>query len=91
MKLLRIEKAQHPHKYMAVFDDGTKSKFGYSPMEDYTQHGDKERRKSYRSRHKHDLETADPSRPGFLSYYILWGSSTDINKNIREYKRRFNL
>ena len=91
MKLLRIEKATYPHKYQAVFDDGTVTKFGYRPMEDYTQHHDKERRRLYRLRHKKDLETGDPRRAGFLSYYILWGFSTDIHKNIVDYKRRFNL
>jgi hypothetical protein len=91
MKLLRIEKAPYPHKYTAVFDDGTKTNFGYQPMQDFTQHGDIERRRLYRLRHKHDLETGNPKRAGFLSYYILWGKNTDIDKNIVDYKRRFNL
>ena len=91
MKLLRIERASYPHKYIAIFSDGTKTPFGYRPMEDYTQHADKERRRLYRLRHKKDLETQDPRRAGYLSRFILWGDSTDINKNIMKYKRLFGL
>jgi hypothetical protein len=38
-----------------------------------------------------DLETNDPRRAGFLSYYILWGNSTNIQTNIRDFKSRFNV
>lgn len=91
MKLLKIEKANYPHKFVAIFSNGKRTAFGYSPMKDYTQHHDEERRRLYRLRHKRDLETHDPTKAGFLSYYILWGDSTDMNKNIVDYKHRFNL
>ena len=78
-------------KYDAYFSDGTKTSFGDSSMEDYTQHNDTMRRASYRARHKKDLETRDPKRAGYLSYYILWGNSTSIRKNIEDYKRMFNM
>jgi hypothetical protein len=77
-------------KYDAHFSDGTKTSFGDSSMEDYTQHGDEQRRASYRARHKKDLQTNDPTRAGYLSRYILWGNSTSVRKNIEEYKRMFN-
>ena len=60
-------------------------------MDDYTITKDKERRRLYRERHKKDLATKDPTRAGFLSYYILWGDSTSRAENIRKYKSRFNL
>ena len=82
-------------KYMAIFKkDGGRSKtthFGAAGMDDYTLTGDKEARKRYRQRHKKDLNTNDPTRAGYLSYYILWGESKSIKENIRNYKRRFNL
>jgi hypothetical protein len=65
--------------------------FGAKGMSDYTIHKDTERRERYRVRHSKDLKTNDPTRPGYLSYYILWGDSTDINKNIRDYRKLFNL
>lgn len=77
-------------KYDAHFSDGTKTSFGDSTMQDYTQHGDAQRRESYRARHKKDLQTNDPTRAGYLSRYILWGNSTSLTKNIAEYKRMFN-
>jgi hypothetical protein len=60
-------------------------------MADYTLTGDKERRRLYRERHRKDLETGDPTRAGFLSYYILWGDSTSVRANVAAYKRKFSL
>jgi hypothetical protein len=79
---------------MAVFDNDGRKKtvhFGAKGMDDYTITKDKEQRERYRTRHAKDLTTKDPSRAGFLSYYILWGDSTSRATNISSYKRRFNL
>ena len=95
-KLLRVvQSPKSDKKWRAVFqsESGREKNvdFGAKGMEDYTQHKDKERRERYRSRHKKDLETGDPTRAGFLSYYILWGDSTSFQENLRAYKSRFNL
>jgi hypothetical protein len=63
--------------------------FGARGYEDYTMHRDKERRRRYRIRHDKDLRTGDPTRAGFLSYYILWGDSTSLQKNVQAYRRHF--
>ena len=82
-------------KLMAIFtkDNGrTKTThFGAKGMDDYTKTKDKEQRARYRNRHKKDLQSKDPTRAGYLSYYILWGESTSRQENIRNYKKRFNL
>lgn len=95
MKLVRVEDSPiDGKKWRAFFRDGDKIKhtdFGASGYEDYTQHHDKERRRLYRERHQKDLQTGDPTRAGFLSYYILWGDSTDMRTNISSYKKRFSL
>ena len=79
-------------KYMAIFQNPKKTvHFGSAGMDDYTIKHDKEQRERYRTRHAKDLETNDPRRAGFLSYYLLWGDSTSLQTNIREYKKRFNL
>jgi hypothetical protein len=57
----------------------------------YIDHGDKKKRDAYRARHKKDLDTKDFKRAGFLSYWLLWGNSTSLNKNIEDYKQKFNL
>lgn len=95
MKMV-IKKSDKPgKKYVAIFtrDNGrTKTQhFGAAGMPDYTLTGDKERRRLYRQRHAKDLKTNDPTRAGYLSRFLLWGDSTSLRENIRNYKRRFNL
>jgi hypothetical protein len=65
--------------------------FGAKGMDDFTLTKSRDQRDRYRTRHTKDLETLDPTRAGFLSYYILWGDSTDINQNIKSYKKMFRL
>jgi hypothetical protein len=60
-------------------------------MDDFTITKDKEQRARYRSRHKKDLQTGDPTRAGYLSWYILWGNSTRRRENIASYKKRFGF
>lgn len=97
MKLLSVTKSDHAGKKLkAVFEDPTTGRkrtthFGAAGMDDYTKTHDKDQRERYRTRHKKDLQTEDPTRAGFLSYHILWGASTDLQANIAAYKRRFHL
>lgn len=76
-------------KFVAIFSDGTRTHFGQKGSPDYTLTGDKARRDAYRSRHRKDLATKDPRRAGFLSWYLLWGDSTSLQQNIRDYKVMF--
>lgn len=95
-RLLTIDHSTRADKkYMATFqrDDG-KFKvvhFGDKSAQDYTQHKDMKRRAAYRARHKKDLGTRDPTRAGYLSYFLLWGDSTNLADNIRSYRNRFGL
>jgi len=96
VKLQSITESDKPGKKLkAVFvqDNGrTKTThFGAAGMDDYTKTHDKAQRDRYRTRHKKDLQTGDPTRAGFLSYHILWGDSTSRAANIAAYKKRFNL
>jgi len=96
MKLISITKSDRAGKKMkAVFEsDSGRQKtthFGAAGMDDYTKTHDKDQRARYRTRHAKDLTTGDPSRAGFLSYYILWGESTSIPANISKFKHKFNL
>ena len=82
-------------KYTAKFElnDGRLKTvhFGAAGMGDYTLTHDTEQRARYRKRHEKDLHTSDPTRAGYLSYFILWGNSTNIHENINSYKKRFHL
>jgi len=96
MKLLKLGASTRPDKkLMAVFEMDTgrtkTTHFGAKGMDDYTLTGNKEQRDRYRTRHQKDLQTGDPTRAGFLSYYILWGDSKSRRKNIQSYKSKFNL
>ena len=100
MKLIKVVKSDKPLKKWTAFfkkDNGKEKKvhFGFYNVKDlkndYTLHKDKERRERYRKRHEKDLKTNDPTRAGYLSYYLLWGDSTSLNKNIQDYKKKFNL
>jgi hypothetical protein len=92
MKLLKVVEARNPaKKWRAEFSDGKGVEFGQANAPDYTLTKDKAQRDRYRARHKVDLLTDDPRRAGFLSYYILWGDSTDMGRNIATYKRMFGL
>ena len=94
-KLLEIQAAKAPtKKWTAVFNNGTTTRrvsFGAKGMDDYTLKHDKEQRERYRARHAKDLQRGTPMSPGYLSYYILWGDSTDLQTNVRAYKKRFGL
>jgi hypothetical protein len=92
LRLLGFSVSPNPKKkFRAFFSNGKHTDFGDSSMEDYTQHHDRRRRELYRHRHAKDLKTHDPTRAGYLSYYILWGDSRDIDRNITKYKDIFGL
>lgn len=95
IKLISVKKSTKAgKKYTATFEVNGRVKhtdFGDSSMEDYTQHKDPERKRRYQARHAKDLSTNDPTRAGYLSYYILWGPSTSIQSNVKSFKQKFNL
>jgi hypothetical protein len=89
MKLMKANDGKH--KWIAKFKDGSETRFGAKGMDDYTITHDKEQRERYRTRHKKDLSTGDPKRAGFLSYHLLWGESTNLKKNKKEYERKYDV
>ena len=81
-------------KMMAVFYDTTKKKvktthFGASGYEDYTTHGDLQRKQNYLSRHSNE-NWNDYMTAGSLSRYLLWNKPT-IKASIDDYISRFKL
>jgi hypothetical protein len=91
--VVRSKKAGKKWDFIFIRDNGrtfTRS-IGDSSMEDFTQHKDTQRRANYRSRHSKDLGTGDPTRAGFISYYVLWGNSSSFRDNLASYKSRFGL
>lgn len=79
-------------RFVAVFADGTTTHFGSKNSKTYIDHGDDVKRANYIARHRVLREDwTNPKTAGALSRYITWGDSSDIHKNIRDFKRRFNL
>ena len=93
--LVSVKKATNgKNDYTATFRDSKtgkekKTNFGDASMDHYNVHRDKERRRRYRARHEKDLRTNDPTRAGYLSYYLLWGDSTSLKTNLTAYRKRF--
>ena len=89
---MKLERAtDSKHKWVAVFDDGTRTPFGYAGMQDYTQHHDKLRRANYLSRHRSRESWNNPKTAGSLSRWILWGDSTSLQTNLAAFRKRFSV
>lgn len=91
LRLTKVRRSSRANKkWAAEFNDGTVTHFGAPGYSDYTKHRDLDRRENYIQRHKRDLRTRNPKKPGFLSMYILWnkpsieGSRRDFNRRLRE-------
>ena len=88
---MNIVKSKSKNKRLtALFSDGLRIDFGSKGGSTYFDHGDNIKRINYIKRHKVN-ENWDKINAGSLSRYILWGDSTDLNKNIQDFKRRFNI
>jgi len=92
---LEIKKSDIKNKkYTAIFNDGDKKKtihFGLKGSTTYLDTGDKKLREAYRARHKAVYNKSPPMSASRLSYEIIWGDSTDINKNIASYKKKYGF
>jgi len=77
-------------RFTAIFNDGSRIDFGLKGGLTYIDHGDNIKRINYIKRHKVN-ENWNKINAGSLSRYVSWGDSKDINVNIQDYKRRFNI
>jgi len=82
-------------KYTAIFYDEERKKiktthFGATGYDDYTSHGDEERKKSYLERHRRNENWADYKSAGSLSKHILWNKPT-LTASYNDYLRKFKL
>lgn len=95
-KLYHLYKSSNSSKKFDVYVENhrtgrtKKVSFGAKDYEDYSIHKDKERRRRYRIRHQHD-NIDDYLSPGFWSWYILWGRSTSISKNMTYVKNMLDV
>jgi len=73
-------------RFMAEWSDGTVTHFGDITRPSYPFHKDRDRKRKYMLRHRKDLNTGDPRRAGFMSWFILW-QFTSVDVSIRTYNR----
>jgi len=95
VELLEIRESRHPvKKYTAIFklDNGKEKRvrFGDKNYTDYLLGASRDQRKLYRMRHEGD-NLKDAMSPGSLSFSITWGASRDIEKNIKSFKKKYNV
>jgi hypothetical protein len=64
--------------------------FGSKNSSTYLDHKDKTKRTNYLNRHK-VREDWTKVNPGSLSALILWGDSTNLNTNLNQYLKKFNI
>ena len=105
LKVVKLVNDVKKYEATFLLDNGKekKVKFGDSSYRDFTLINDKNSKfylpktldknvvkDSYRRRHQKDLKTNDPTRPGYLSYYLLWNKKT-FNASLKDFKKRFKL
>ena len=84
MKIIKLEDSQLKSKRFRVYLDNNKHyDFGLKSGENYSDHRDNYRRRHYNSiKEQPYIQNLIPS-PALFSYYLLWGDSSSINKNIK--------
>ena len=85
--LATLTKSKKPGKKWTVVIDGKTIHFGSSDHQDFTQHGDEERKERYITRHKKRENWNDHKSAGFWAKHLLWNKRTlkasilDLKKN----------
>jgi len=93
MRLVSITPSHRKDKKLvAKFAEPTKTvHFGMKGSTTYIDDKDPARRKAYLDRHRENETWYNPTSPGALASWILWGKSTSMKKNIADFKKRFHL
>ena len=84
-----IQKSENKDKKFTAIINNKKINFGSSFYEDYTQHKNEARKKSYLSRHKHDNYN-DVNYAGFYSTNLLWNKPT-LKESIKATNEKYNI
>jgi hypothetical protein len=92
-KFVQLVKGTGGKKYKMVFYDLMRKKlksvsFGAVGYEDFTTHGDLQRKQNYISRHKNNENWNDPQTAGALSYFLLW-NKTSLSASYKDFRSRF--
>lgn len=101
MKLLQFKLSDKPTKrFTAVFEMPDKKRrtthFGQKfsdggVPQTFLDGAPEAKRKAYLARHATDLRTKNPTRAGFLSYYVIWGPSRKLETNLKAFLKQFKI
>ena len=87
---MNLMKSNRKGKRFMVEINGEVIHFGSKVGVTYIDHKDKQKRQNYIARHK-VREDWTKINAGSLSRFLLWGSSSSLQENIKDYVKRFNL
>ena len=82
-------------RFRIILDNNKHYDFGLITGKTYIDHHDKTKRHNYQVRH-YNLKKEQPfiqnliPSPALFSYYVLWGETTDIMKNIQLLNKLLN-
>ena len=90
MKVTISKSSRATKKYMAELSGGPTVHFGATGYQDFTQHGDEERKASYLARHKarENWTLQGVESAGFWARWILWNKPS-LAESIAHINRRF--
>lgn len=98
-KLVSVEPADDgKHKFIALFkakgkngaDKFKRVKFGVAGSYSRVDGADESVRQAYLARHAKEDKSSPYSRAS-LSYYITWGPSTSLRRNIEDFKKMYGV
>ena len=99
MKVLIVSSNRKFKKWFALLPTGVQVHFGDNRYEDFTQHGDVNRKENYLKRHggiapsytgSHSEDWKDPMAAGFWSRWLLWNMPS-LEKSAADIERRFGI
>jgi hypothetical protein len=93
MQIVKITQSpRSDKKFCALFPSGHHIYFGAVGYEDYTMHGDAQRKERYLQRHAKNENWNNVESAGYLSRWFLWNKKTlresimDVNRRQKTYK-----
>ena len=90
MQVVISRSTRRGKKYMAAIEGGTTVHFGAAGYDDFTTHGDEQRKASYLARNKAENWTLQGVRSaGFWARWVLWNKAS-VAASIRDINARFS-
>ena len=78
-------------KYVMIFRNPTRTiHFGSKTSKTFVESGSEEKKKNYFKRHRVN-EDWTKINAGSASRFILWGDSKSVEKNLKDYMKRFKI